>query len=305
MIRSSISRGRPYHRLSMLSIGATAALVLPSVASAFEIDTGNPDLKLRWDNSVRYNLGVRARDCDVNICGNGAGAGDITAHQSDRKFGEAGNVVTNRLDLLSEFDFIYKNDTGFRVSGAAWYDDAYHNSTAKGDPALLASPFGGNAYPTGRYTDDVKRWNRGPSGEFLDAFAFTKVNLGDVPVNVKLGQHNIYWGESIFSLVGGVAYGQGPVDYRKAFANPGAEAKELFKPLNQASFSAALSDRLVVAGQYYLDWKASTLPDGGTYFGPPTFSLPGRYRSSRGVRALAVRGGAQAGAKSAVTGAWR
>jgi len=271
MIQRLIPRASRCPRLSVLTVAAIAALVLPSAASAVEIDTGNPELKLRWDNTLRYNLGVRAQDCDENICGNGAGAGDITAHQSDRKFAKAGNVVINRLDLLSELDVVYKTDTGFRVSGAGWYDQAYHSLTAKGDPALLAAPFGGNAYPGGTYTHDVKRWNRGPSGEFLDAFAFTRFDVAGVPINVKLGQHNIYWGESLFSLVGGVAYGQGPIDYRKAFANPGAEAKELFKPLNQASFSAALSDRLVIAGQYFLDWKASTLPDGGTYFGPADF----------------------------------
>lgn len=247
----------------------TVALLASGGVGAVEIDSGNSDVKIRWDNTVRYNVGVRARDCDPNICGNGAGAGDVTAHQSDRKFSSRGDVIMNRIDLLSEFDFIFKKDSGFRVSGAGWYDNAYRGSI-QGDAALNAAPggVGQGAGPAGApYNSYTKRWNEGPSGEFLDAFVFTKFNIADVPVNVKLGQHNIYWGESLFSFVGGVAYGQGPVDIRKALANPGVEAKEVFKPLNQLSFSADLTDRLTIAGQYFLDWKPSTLPDGGTYFG--------------------------------------
>lgn len=247
---------------------ATVALCgSTGTAWSFSFDTGNPDLKIRWDNTVRYNLGFRAEDCDRDICGDGAGRGDVTAYQSDRKFAKAGDIVTNRLDLLSEFDFTYKRDHGFRVSAAGWYDAAY-DGDIKGDPALDASGVGMGAGRTGGpYPDYTKRWNRGPSGEILDAFLFTKVAIGEVPVNLKLGKHNIYWGESLFSAVGGVAYNQGPLDFRKALANPGVEAKEVFKPLNQASMSAQLTPTLGLAAQYYLDWKPTELPDGGTYFG--------------------------------------
>lgn len=248
----------------------TMALLASSCVSAVEIETGNTDFKLRWDNTVRYNVGVRARNCDINICGNGAGAGDFTAHQSDRKFADRGDVIMNRLDIFSEFDLVFKQDSGFRVSAAGWYDNAYKGNV-QGDPALNLAPggIGQGAGPAGSpHSDFVKRWNKGPSGEILDAFLFTKLNIGGVPINLKAGQHNIYWGESLFSFVGGVAYAQGPVDIRKALANPGVEAKEVFKPLKQVSFSADLTDRLTIAGQYLLDWKPSTLPDGGTYFGP-------------------------------------
>lgn len=255
-------------RLAVLPAAVATALMLCNSANAFQIRTGNPDLELRWDNTVRYNLGFRAEDCDKNICGNGAGAGDVVAHQSDRKFSKSGDIVTNRLDLLSEFDFIYKRDTGFRVSAAGWYDAAYSNRV-KGDPALNAagSVAQGAGSVGGQYSDYTKRWNIGPSGEFLDAFLFTKFDLGSASVNVKLGQHNLYWGESLFSFVGSVAYNQGPVDIRKATVNPGTEAKELFRPLNQLSFNARVLPRLSLSGQYLFDWKPSTLPDGGTYFG--------------------------------------
>ena len=243
-----------------MSVGAEAV--------AFEIDAGTPDLKVRFDTTVRYNLGLRVRDCDENICGNGAGRGDITAHQSDRKFAKAGDVITNRIDLLPEFDAVYSERFGLRVSGAAWYDAAYRNRI-EGDPVLNAlGSVARGAGPAGsQFIPYTKRYVIGPSGEILDGFLFGKFNVGNVPVSIKLGQHNIYWGESLFSFVNGISVGQGPVDLRKAVATPGIEAKEVFRPLSQISATAALTDRVTIEGQYFLDWKPALLPDGGTYFG--------------------------------------
>jgi hypothetical protein len=43
----------------MTVIGAAVAALLSGPAVAFQIDTGDPELQVRWDNTVRYNLGVR------------------------------------------------------------------------------------------------------------------------------------------------------------------------------------------------------------------------------------------------------
>ena len=43
---------------STLALAATLALGAGE-ASAFDIDTGNPDLAIRFDNTVRLNYGVR------------------------------------------------------------------------------------------------------------------------------------------------------------------------------------------------------------------------------------------------------
>ncbi len=54
---------------------------------------------------------MRAQSQDSNIIGS------PNYDDGDRNFSN-GSLVTNRLDLLSEFDFIYKRQMGFRVSGA-------------------------------------------------------------------------------------------------------------------------------------------------------------------------------------------
>jgi len=100
-------------RHALAALGFAAAIGLARETSAFQIDAGNPDLKLRFDTTLRYNLGLRAQDCDRNVCGNGAGLGDVTAHQSDRKFAKAGDIITNRIDLLPEFDAVTASGSAF------------------------------------------------------------------------------------------------------------------------------------------------------------------------------------------------
>ena len=78
----------------------------------------------------------------------------------------------------------------------------------------------------------TKRYAKGFSGEFLDAFVFANFDAGDIPVSVKAGQHTVYWGDSLLlgGAIHGVSYGQNPIDVWKGFATPGSEAKELFRP---------------------------------------------------------------------------
>ena len=108
------------HRLSALTCAALALLALASTSRAMEIDTGNPDVVMRWDNTVRYNLGYRTQDQSKAILGN------PNNDDGDRNFGN-GAMIANRLDLLSEFDMVVDKKYGFRLSGAAWADGAYNS----------------------------------------------------------------------------------------------------------------------------------------------------------------------------------
>ncbi len=276
------------HRATALAIGSMLATA--GTAHAFEIDTGNQDITMRWDNTVRYNLGWRAESRDQAI-GN-----SIIADEGTYSF-DRGDIVQNRLDLLSEFDFIYKRTMGFRVSAAGWYDDAYKGRNPRGNPALVvpnlpatgpfpalrqALPNGGQfvSYDNGEYSPYTKRYYAGPSGEILDAFAFANFDAGPVPMGVKAGRHTVYWGESL--LLGGnlhgIAYAQMPLDLQKGFSTPGSEAKELFRPLGNLSMHAQLTHDLTVAAQYFWEWESMRYPEGGTYLGPIDFVFNGPDR---------------------------
>ena len=91
---------------------AVALLCASTAAGSFEIDTGNPDLAVRFDNTVRANYGVRAESRDSKI------KNSAVADEGDYLF-DKGDSVAKRLDLLSEIDLVYRKRFGARVSGAA------------------------------------------------------------------------------------------------------------------------------------------------------------------------------------------
>jgi hypothetical protein len=274
----------------LVSILAATFLTTGS-AAAFEINTGNPDVTVRWDNTVRYNAGWRMQGRDPKI------ANYYAADEGDALF-DKGDAVTNRLDLLSEFDFVYKRNFGFRVSGAGWYDGAYgsrSSSNSSAPPPAIAgnaalNSFGGAgnpgpSYTNNQYTSYTKRYYRGQSGELLDAFVFANFDAGNTPVKLKAGRHTVFWGESLLlgGALHGISYGQMPLDIQKGQATPGAEAKELFRPLNQLSAQSQVTDALSIAAQYFLQWEASRFPEGGTYLGPVDFAFNGPQQVTVGT----------------------
>jgi hypothetical protein len=264
-----VSSHHPFKKTTRAA-AAILAMAACAHAGAADIDTGNPDLSMRLDTTVRFNYAQRVEARDPKI-GNSAIADEGT-YSFDK-----GEAVAERLDVLSEMDLVWKKNYGMRLSGTAWRDFAY-SKESKSNPNAPYSAI--PSYVGHEYSSYIDRFYRGPSGELLDAFVFAGFDVGDVPVQAKLGRHTVYWGESL--LLGGnmhsVAYSQNPLDLQKGFATPGVEAKELFRPLNQLSMQAQLTSELSVSGQYMLQWESFRYPEGGTYLGPVDFAFNGPER---------------------------
>jgi hypothetical protein len=247
-------------------IAATVVLLMGicNIAGAFEIPTGIEDIELRFDNTVKYNLGLRVEDHSKAILSS------PNYDDGDRNF-DKGRIMTNRVDILSEFDLRYKKNYGFRFSGTFWYDEAYEHLE---DRSLATS----NHIKYGEQVLGLSEKSRhnllGPWGEVLDAFVFGKVDLGPVPVNIKVGRHTLYWGESMFTNQG-ISYSQGPIDFSKALAVPGSEIKEIFRPLFQASAVAQLTNTLSISGYQQFQWEPYRVSESGGYFDPVDLFLKG------------------------------
>lgn len=234
----------------------SAALVLSSActAQAAMLSTGNPNLDVRFDNTLRYNAAVRVEGQNDDFL-------DSPGYDDTENKFDSGDLVTNRVDLISELDVVYKSRHGFRLSAAAWYDHAY-----RGDPEPNPDLANSGNYDDNEYNSYVDRYMAGPSGEILDAFVFTRFEVGDIGFGFKAGQHNVYWGESLFSIGNSIAFSQGPVDTIKSAASPGSEAKELFMPIEQVSGSIAVNREISLGFHYALDWEPFRIVPGGTYF---------------------------------------
>jgi uncharacterized protein DUF1302 len=256
---SSLPRLRAVIRPTLASSTLLAALALAATpARAFEVTTGDPDLDVRFDNTVRYSLGVRAQGQDPAILGN------PNYDDGDRNF-KKGQLIANRIDLLSEFDLVYKKNYGLRVSGAAWGDAAYSNlnntNTATANTLV-------NGVPTAGVLSSVtSRYAKGPSGELLDAFVFANNEIAETPVNFKVGRFVTYWGEGLLlgSAVHGISYGQYSIDLWKGLATPGAETKELFRPRAEMTLQVQPRPDLSLTGQLFGDWEHARYPESGSY----------------------------------------
>lgn len=244
---------------AVLSVASTI-----TVAHAVELDTGNPDLNIRWDNTVKYNYAYRTESQDSRILAS------PNFDDGNRNFDKG--TVSSRVDLLSEFDFIFRNRAGFRVSGAAWYDDAYGSLD---NTSVATSNHLDDGMPALGLSGTTKRFHKGLSAEILDAFLFAREEFGGMPLNLKLGRHTVFWGEALLSPIHGVGYGQAPLDLRKSLSVPGTEAKELLLPRNALSAQLQATPELSLAAQYFLDWKPFRIPEAGSYLGAFDMFLDG------------------------------
>lgn len=247
--------------VAMLAM-AGAFSTLP--AQAFEVETDNPDLKVRWDNTFKYSNAARLKSASSTLLA------DPNLDDGDRNFGKG--LISNRLDLLSELDVGYKN-WGARISGAAWYDSVYNRRNDNNSPATA------NAYsvPYDEFTKETRNLH-GRKAEVLDAYVFGRFDLDGRQATVRLGRHTLLYGESLFFGANGIAGAQGPVDVIKAMSVPGSQVKEILRPVPQISTQIQLSPELSVGAYYQFRWEKLRLPGVGSYFSGLDIGGPGAER---------------------------
>ncbi len=263
-------------RSRLIAAGSFMAVALLASMNlqAFVIDTGNSDLQLRWDNTFKYNLVVRAQKIDKRVVGKG-GALAILGDDADLGW-KRGDIVNNRLDLLSEMDLIWKENFGVRVSAAAWYDEAYSGKTAHPGynpyliPGVYADTWGAISVPPGELTKHAKDLNY-KDMELLDAFIFGSFNVGEqAALSFRLGRHSLYWGNSLYlaGAVHGIAGSMSTIDANKGFSVPGTSAKELFRPTNKLSATLQVSQNTSLEAYYSFEFEPVLMPALGSYQSP-------------------------------------
>jgi hypothetical protein len=225
------------------------------VAQAFQVDTGNPDFSLRWDNTVKYSAAWRTQNPSSKLS-----EGRVALNQDDGDRAFKKGLISNRTDILSELDMSFKN-VGARLSGAAWYDSSYQHDNDNDDPARANA----RSVAYDEFTDDTRHLHGG-DGELLDAFVYWNGELAEHATSVRAGRHGLIWGESLFFGANGIAGGMAPVDVVKAQSVPNTQFKEITRPVNQLSGTFQLTDDVSLGAFYQLEWEETRLPGAGSYF---------------------------------------
>ncbi|MGQ7814385.1 DUF1302 domain-containing protein [Metapseudomonas furukawaii] len=252
-----------------LKVAITLAIFGATQAHAFEIDTGIPDLSVRWDNTLKYSVGWRLEDRKAEL----STLAPAAPNQNDGNNNfDQGSLIQNRLDIFSEFDAKYKN-VGLRVSGAAWYDNVYQSSNDN-DTLTANRPVG---EPANEFSSETARL-MGRDAELLDAFVYGQFSFDERPVTVRAGSHTVLFGESLFFANNAIAGGQGPVDAVKARSVPGSTTKEILQPTGKVSVQASLTDGLSVGAYLGYEWEKNRLPPIGSYLATSDSVGPGAER---------------------------
>ncbi|SCK14582.1 Protein of unknown function [Variovorax sp. HW608] len=239
-----------------MGAGVTLMLGAVSAVQAMPIDTGNEDLTVNFDNTVKYSGASRVKSAIPALLGN------PNTDDGDRNFGKG--LISNRMDLLSEFDMVYAKRYGLRLSGAAWYDSVYNRSND--NPGFAGGAFPNQiSVPYNEFTDATRDLH-GRKAEMLDAFVFGSFDVGDKTVSMRLGRHSLLWGESLFLGNNAIAGTMSPVDVVKLASVPNTQFKEAIRPVPQWSGSIQLASTLSVGAFYQFGWQPYRLPAVGSYF---------------------------------------
>lgn len=108
----------------------------------------------------------------------------------------------------------------------------------------------------------------GKDAQLLDAFISAGWDIGDRPLDLRLGRQVVSWGESTF-IQNGINV-INPVDV-PAIRLPGAELKEALLPVSMIWAAFGITENLTVEAFHQLDWQETQVDEPGTYFSSNDF----------------------------------
>ena len=232
---------------AILCAYAFGAIGSPPPAQAIDLSDG--EMRLSLDTSLSYGLAFRVSGLDESLLG-------VNSDDGDRNY--ARGLISNTVKLTSELDLNYRNFGVFaRFHGFLDFEnrDGERERTPLPDEAL------------DRVGDDV---------ELLDLYLSTAFDIGEMPLDVRLGNQVLNWGESTFIQSGINVIN--PFDVAK-LRKPGAELRDGLLPVPLVSLSAAVAPSLSVEGFYQVAWEETRVDPSGTYFATNDYATPGGSRA--------------------------
>ena len=195
----------------------------------------------------------------------------------DRNY-KKGDAFSQIIKGSHDMQFSYQNFGGF-VRGKYWYDSALENNSVAyghypttGTNGVGGAPLNFDNANTTLDDSEFDDLSKAKGATLLDAFIYGEFEVGDMPLDVRLGKQVVSWGEGTF-IRGGVN-AINPVDIN-AFVRPGAEIKEGLLPVNMAFANIGLTDNLSLEAFYQLEFQETVIPGCGTYFSTSDTAAPG------------------------------
>ena len=251
-------------RLFRFAVCALALVLAFSAAPAGAEDFTHGELEGSLDITLSHGVTFRVGDRDERLIGKAEGLGTANSvNGDDGNLNFDRGLVSNASKFIGELDLNYRNFGAFaRVHG--FFDSENEN----GDRARH------------KLSDEAKDLV-GKDFEVLDLYLTGSFDLGGAPIDLRLGNHVLSWGESTF--IQNSINVINPFDVTK-LRTPGAELRDGLVPVPMVSVSAALHESLSVEGFYQVKWEKTEIDPPGSFFS--TERLRGRGRRGRSCSVL-------------------
>ena len=255
------------HTKKLLVAAITTAFMTNSAIGAEFYFGEDDDISLQITSRLSLGSSWRINDADPFYIGATNGGTGATATTDD------GNLNFGKNDAFSQIikgshDFeLTKDNFGAFVRVKYWHDFELSDG---------ARPHGnsGNGYTPGEPLSDdgFTEFGQFSGIELMDAYIFGAFDIGDVPLDVRLGRQVVSWGESTF-IQGGLN-SSNPFDVN-ALRRPGASLKEGLLPVGMLYVNAGVTENLSIEAFYQYDWEKTQIDGCGTYFSGADFAADG------------------------------
>ncbi len=237
--------------VSLIALAAPALLATP--ATAFDFDIG--EVTGNFDTTITAGLNFRVAERDDSLVGDANGGSHTSINGDDGNLNYDRGLTSAALRATHELELQYEN---FGFFGRATYFYDFLNSDED------STEF--------RDLTDEARDRVGSDFELLDAYVFGGFDVGDVPVDFRLGNQVLSWGESTF-IQNGINI-INPVDVN-AIRIPGSEIRDALLPVPIADVNVGITNNLSVEAFYQFLWEETEIDAAGTFFSTNDFASPG------------------------------
>ncbi len=246
--------------LKKLPLATAIALAFSGTAAVQAAEFTAGDFRIKFDSIISYGAAWRMEDRDLRLIH----PGNMDGGMGQSGVADDGNLNYDKGDLVSSVikgvhDLsIDGGDYGAFVRFKYWYDDVIKNQEVPHGHTAT------NYFPDVTLDNDgLDDYSTGSGFELLDAFVYSYFDLGELPVNVRLGRQVLSWGESTFLFSGINAIN--PVDVN-AIRRPGVEIKEALLPVGMLSANIGLTGGTSLEVFYQYEWDNTKLDGCGTFF---------------------------------------
>ncbi len=238
---------------------AAAILVQAHGAGAAEFSDGSTRINI--DTTLSQGFSWRVSDRDDSLTG-------VNSDDGARNYDKG--LLSNTSKFNTEFD-IDNGEVGIFARFQGFIDFENRNGRRERTPLSKTAK------------DEV-----GDGLDVLDLYATVSFDIGDAPVDLRIGNQVLNWGESTF-IQNGINV-INPFDVSK-LRKPGAELRDGLLPVPIVSVATDITPNLSIEGFYQAAWEETRVDPVGTYFSTNDYGTPGGNRayidlSEQGVEVL-------------------